>query len=112
MKSFYLLLFSFILVRASFGNYHTPGTGVRWNLDNLVTNSGGDVTFSSGTYNVNDTVFISAKDTLFITSNAMVKFAVNTYLDVKGTLIINPPTQVTFTARMEGLNIRRYFRLD
>lgn len=98
MKSFYLLLFSFILVSASFANYYTPGTGVRWNLDNLVTNSGGDVTFSSGTYNVNDTVFISAKDTLFITSNATVKFAVNTYLDVNGTLIINPPTRVTFTA--------------
>ncbi len=51
MNSFYLLLFSFILATASFGNYYTPGTGVRWNLDNLVTNSGGDVTFSLGTYN-------------------------------------------------------------
>ncbi|MEJ7827006.1 MAG: hypothetical protein WKF91_02385 [Segetibacter sp.] len=98
MKSFYLLLSSFIFVSASFGNYFTPGTGVRWTLDNLVTNSGGDVTLTSGTYNVNDTVFISAKDTLFITSNAIVKFAVNTYLDVNGTLIINPPTGVTFTA--------------
>lgn len=98
MKSFYLLLFSFIYVSASFANYYTPGTGVKWNLDNLVNNSGGDVTVSSGTYNVNDTVFISAKDTLLITSNATVKFAVNTYLDVKGTLIVNPPTHVTFTA--------------
>ncbi len=98
MRSFYLLLFSLISASASFANYYTPGTGVRWNLDNLVSNSGGDVTFSSGTYNVNDTVFISAKDTLLITSNTMVKFAVNTYLDVNGTLIVNPPTRVTFTA--------------
>ncbi len=98
MKSIYLLLFSFISVSASFANYYTPGTGVKWNLDNLVTNSGGDVTSSSGTYNVNDTVFISTKDTLIITNNATVKFAINTYLDVNGTLIINPPTRVTFTA--------------
>jgi len=95
-----LLLFSLLCLSICyvFANYATPGTGVKWNLDDLVANSGGKVTFVSGSYQVNDTVFISQLDTLFISSNATVKFAPATYLDVNGTLIINPPTNVTFTA--------------
>ena len=84
---------------ASAGNYITPGTGIRWNLDDLVTYSGGSVTFSAGQYNVIDTVKISATDTLMITSDATVKFAKNTFLAARGTLIINPPTGVLFTAQ-------------
>lgn len=101
MKSFYLLLFIFItVISAAFANnYSTPGTGVNWNLDDMITNSGGDVTFSEGKYHVNDTVFISLNDTLYITSDATVDFAINSYLDINGTLIINPPTGVTFTAQ-------------
>jgi hypothetical protein len=91
-----LSLFSFSSVKAN--NYFTPGTGVNWTLDDLVTNSGGDVTFSSGSYMVNDTIFISKFDTLVIATDATVKFALNTYMDVNGTLIVNPPNNVTFTA--------------
>lgn len=100
MKSFYLFFLSFIFLSAAFANnYTTPGTGVRWNMDDLVTNSGGDVTFSAGAYHVNDTIFICLTDTLYITSDAIVDFAANTYLDVNGTLIINPPAGVRFTAQ-------------
>lgn len=100
MKSFYLFFLSFIYISAAFANnYSTPGTGVRWNMDDLVTNSGGDVTFSAGAYHVNDTIFIRLNDTLYITSDATVEYAVNTYLDVNGTLIINPPRGVRFTAQ-------------
>lgn len=100
MKSFYLFFFSLISIPAAFANnFSTPGTGVKWNMDDLVTNSGGDVTFSAGVYHVNDTVFIRLNDTLYITSDAIVDFAVNTYLDVNGTLIIDPPAGVTFTAQ-------------
>lgn len=100
MKPAFILFLLLSLSALSFANnYATPGTGVRWNLDNLVANAGGDVTFDAGAYNVNDTVFISLNDTLYITSDALVKFAVNSYLDVNGTLIVNPPTGVTFTAQ-------------
>lgn len=100
MKSFYLFFLSFIfLSTASANNYSTPGTGVRWNMDDLVTNSGGDVTFSGGVYHVNDTIFIRLTDTLYITSDATVDFVRNSYLNVNGTLIINPPTEVKFTAQ-------------
>lgn len=100
MKSFCLLLFSFTCTAAAFANnYSTPGTGVRWNMNDLVANSGGDVTFSGGIYHVNDTIFIRLNDTLYITSDATVDFIVNSYLDVNGTLIINPPAGVRFTAQ-------------
>jgi hypothetical protein len=95
----YLLLFLLLTASSTFSNYFTPGTGIKWNLDDLVTNSGGRVTFSSGVYNVNDTVSVRATDTIYITTNATVKFAANTYFDVTGSLIINPPTGVTFTAQ-------------
>lgn len=100
MKPAFTLFLLFFIPAISFANnYATPGTGVRWNLDNMVANSGGDVTFDAGAYYINDTVFVSLNDTLYITSDAVVKFAVNSYLDVNGTLIVDPPTGVTFTAQ-------------
>ena len=96
------VIFFFVCSVIFANNYHTPGTGVNWNLNDLVANSGGDVTFSDGSYNVNDTVFISLNDALSIKADAVVKFAVNTYLDVNGTLVINPPTGVTFTAQNQA----------
>ncbi|HEV7783279.1 MAG TPA: hypothetical protein VGO58_18515 [Chitinophagaceae bacterium] len=96
---FLISLFVLVSSYAFANNYFTPGTGVRWTLDNLVANSGGDVTFSAGVYNVNDTVFISQNDTLSISVDATVKFAANTYFDVNGVLLINPPNNVTFTAQ-------------
>ena len=95
-----LFLFTFLLSAAVFAdNYTTPGTGVKWTLNDLVANSGGDVTYSGGIYYVNDTVKISYPDTLCIYSDATVKFAANTYLAVRGTLLVNPPTSVRFTAQ-------------
>ncbi|MEJ7738223.1 MAG: hypothetical protein WKF97_12415 [Chitinophagaceae bacterium] len=92
--------FFFVLISSSYANnYNTPGTGVKWNLDDLVINSAGDVTFSAGIFHINDTIFIRQNDTLYITADAIVDFAVNTYLDVNGTLIVDPPTAVTFTAQ-------------
>jgi len=101
MKKFYAVaFFVFSMGLTSLANnYFTPGTGVKWTLTQLVANSGGDVTFSGGQYFVNDTVFISLNDTLQITSDAVVKFIVGSYLDVNGVLLINPPTGVTFTAQ-------------
>jgi len=102
MKLLYTLLAFLLIESASANNFTTPGTGVKWTLDNLVANSGGDVTFEEGDYIVNDTIFINLNDTLSITTNARVKFAPNTYLDVNGTFIVNPPTSVVFTEKVTG----------
>ncbi|CAN5562413.1 hypothetical protein BH10BAC5_BH10BAC5_19650 [soil metagenome] len=94
-KIFLIFLFT---CSACYAGYYTPGTGVRWNMNDLVVNSGGVVTFSSGSYIINDTVKIRTGDTLYITSDLTVKFALNTSLAVSGTLLLNPPTGVLFTA--------------
>lgn len=80
--------------------YLTPGTGVKYTLDDLVTNSGGSVTFTGGIYYVIDTVYINKNDTLTIYADATVRYGQNTFLGTKkdGVLLINPPNNVTFTA--------------
>lgn len=100
MKNFLLIfVLSLLLIPVAFAGYNTPGTGVKWTLDDLVTNSNGSVTFVSGEYNLNDTVKVSATDTLTILSDATMKFAFGGLLVVRGTLIVNPPSAVLFTAQ-------------
>jgi hypothetical protein len=99
IKYFYIILLSFFLTTNAFSNFNTPGTGVNWSLDDLVVNSGGLVTFSNGEYFINDTIRVSLNDTLHIYDDAVVKFAVSTYLSIRGTLLIDPPQNVTFTAQ-------------
>jgi hypothetical protein len=103
IKIFYSFLLTLLLTTCALANYETPGTGVHFTLDDLVTFSGGAVTFSDGTYFVNDTVKISTNDMLYIYNNAVVKFAPSTFLSVFGTLLVNPPDSVLFTAADLGL---------
>jgi hypothetical protein len=99
MKFLSCIITGFLLLSSSaYANYTTPGTGGKYSLDDLVTNSGGDVIYSDAYY-VNDTIIISTTDTLLINSDAVVKFAGGTFFDVNGTIIVNPPTGVLFTAQ-------------
>lgn len=82
----------------SFANYSTPGTGKRWDLDSLVANSSGNVTFSANTYFVNDSINISISDTIFVTKNSTIKFAQGVFIDIFGVLRISPPDSVKITA--------------
>ncbi|MBS1492017.1 MAG: T9SS type A sorting domain-containing protein [Bacteroidetes bacterium] len=66
-------------------------------MDDLVTNSGGVVTFGSGYYTVNDTIKVKAGDTLYINTDITVKFAAGRSLACAGTLYFNPPTGILFT---------------
>lgn len=90
-----LVLFAASVVNA---NYTTPGTGVSWNLDNLVSNSGGVVTFSSGQYYINDSLTISVSDTIKILNNATIRLAFNIVFNTLGTLRIDPPDSVKITS--------------
>lgn len=83
----------------SYSNYSTPGTGITWDLDSLVTYSGGDVTFSSGEYFFNDTITISSSDTIYVLSNAIMKFGTGVFIDINGVLIVNPPDSAIITAQ-------------
>ncbi|MES2776916.1 MAG: right-handed parallel beta-helix repeat-containing protein [Bacteroidota bacterium] len=97
MKKIYLTILCVVTTVLSFARYTTPGTGVKWTLDDLVANSAGKFTYGDF-YQANDTIFINLLDTLTVTNDATVKFAASTYFDVNGVIIVNPPTGVTFTA--------------
>lgn len=97
MKSIIILFFT-LHGLSSFSNYSTPGTGLNWNMDSLVNYSGGVVTYSSGEYFVNDTLVISASDTLKVLTNSTIKLAYNVVFSTLGTLVINPPDSVKFTS--------------
>lgn len=99
MKKIIIILCVLLLSSLSFSDYNTPGTGKSWNLDSLVVYSSGAVTFSSGAYYLNDdTLTISRTDTLKILNNAKLYFPNLSMLYIKGTLIIDPPDSVKFTA--------------
>ena len=82
----------------SYSDYTTPGTSVSWNLNDLVANSSGTVTFSGGNYFINSNLSIAASDTIKILGNATVKLALNVVFLVNGALIVNPPDSVKFTS--------------
>lgn len=103
MIKFLLAICFTLLFINSYANYTTPGTGKRWNLDSLVTYSGGNVTFSANTYFVNDSINISASDTIFILKNAVIKLASGVTIDAFGVLKINPPDSVKITAQDTSL---------
>jgi len=60
MKKLFIL---FCLLSAQIlAQYITPNTGINWNLDDLVTNSGGTVTGTFPNYAINNKVTVSAAD--------------------------------------------------
>ena len=84
-----------LLVQAQF---ITPGTGVVWNLDSLVNNSAGVVTWNDNHYEITNTVTIAAADALNILEDVTVVFHDLAGIESEGTIIIDAPVKATFTA--------------
>jgi len=100
MKTLTLIFLFFTAI--SYGNYSTPGTGITWNLDSLVANSAGNVTNSGGIYFVNDTITISANDTIKILNAAELRLGTSVFIDIFGVMIanpVNPADSVKITAQ-------------
>ena len=93
-----IILFLLSITCASYGQYVTPNTGVKWNLDSLVANSSGAITFPGSHYQINQALTVSQADTVFINTNATVKVASGLQLQITGTLRITPPDSVKITA--------------
>lgn len=101
---FYLLLMSLLAVQlTATSNYSTPGAGKIWNLDSLVLYSGGVVTFSQGVYNVNDTLTVSASDTIRVLTDFTARMASQVFIDILGVMIVDPPNSGTITAQDTSL---------
>ena len=76
MKKLFLL---FVIVASQiFAQYVTPDTGVNWNLDDLVTNSGGVVAGTFPNYTITNKITISASDRVYINPGTTVLFSGST----------------------------------
>ncbi|TVQ89669.1 MAG: T9SS C-terminal target domain-containing protein [Bacteroidetes bacterium] len=89
----------FIFTNAN-AQYTTPGNNLSLTFDDLVTLSGGVVTTSDGDYFVNNTLIISATDTLKIMQPETIRVAANIRIEVSGKFLSDPADgQVVFTAQ-------------
>ncbi|NOX47066.1 MAG: T9SS type A sorting domain-containing protein [Chlorobi bacterium] len=104
MKNLGLLIVLVFFLSPAFSQYETPGTGVNWDLTDLVGNSSGAVTLQDGIYFFNEDILISALDTFHISTDETVKIGQGRLITVSGVLIANPPEGITFTAIDTTLN--------
>ncbi len=92
MKRIVILFAALALVYPALGQYVTPGTGVNWTMDDLVSNSGGVVTVdASNTYTIHEDLTVSADDLVAITAGTQINVADGVLITVVGTLNANPP---------------------
>jgi parallel beta-helix repeat protein len=98
MKNLGLLIVLVFYLSPLFSQYATPGTGVDWELTDLVNNSSGVVTFQDGIYFFNDDIVISTLDTLKVLTDETIKIESGKLVTVSGILITDPPEAITFTA--------------
>jgi len=85
--------------------YATPGTGVKWDFNDLVTYSSGAVTQAGNVFTVHQTITVSAGDTLAVSSDITVKLTPDKQLIINGsgaTFLIDAPNQAVFTVSESG----------
>lgn len=82
-----ILLFLWFTMMAS-GQYITPGTGVNWNLEQFVSNSGGIISFDGSVYDISGNITISANDIISINEPAYFRVSSSVLITVNGNLII------------------------
>ena len=85
MKKNWLIALIFVInVVTLHAQFTTPGTGVTWDLDDLVSHSEGAVSLSGGEYFINDDLIIATSDTIRIETNAIVRFLGGKLITVNG----------------------------
>ncbi len=83
MKYFFIL-FTMLSIQI-FAQYTTPNTGVNWNLDDLVTNSGGVVMGTFPNYTISNKITVAANDQVNIAAGSIITFtAVSGQFEVNG----------------------------
>ena len=70
----YFVILFLVLSFQTFAQYTTPNTGVNWNLNDLVTNSGGVVTGVFPNYSINNKITVAANDQVNITAGSIITF--------------------------------------
>lgn len=100
MKKLVFILFTLLMLNPTLAQYATPGSSLTLTPADLVVMSGGVVTEIGGTYFINNTLTISATDTLKITNPTVIRVASSIRIEVSGTIISDPlQGRVVFTAQ-------------
>ncbi|MEZ5196529.1 MAG: hypothetical protein R2764_09045 [Bacteroidales bacterium] len=89
MKNLIFVFFFTLVYQFAIGQYITPGTGIVWDLENLVENSSGVVSNSGGVYFIHNDLIISETDTIRIITNETIKIEAGKLITVLGVLQVN-----------------------
>ena len=100
MRKFYFIALLIILLGFTVkAQYITPGNNQTYTLADLVDLSGGTVSFENGSYIINNSLTISASDTLKISEATVLKIATGLRPEFFGSFISNPENgEVIITA--------------
>lgn len=108
MKTTLILFVMFLAGFNVLGQYSTPGTGVTWDLEDLIGESNGAVTYNEDTYFIHENLEVLSPDTILLEDNAIVKFYEDILITVQGVWIANPPDSILFTATDTNLHYKSF----
>ena len=106
MKNLSFVFILSLISQFTFSQYTTPGTGVIWDLIDLVDNSGGVMSIDEGIFYINDDLTISETDTIRIISDEIVKIESDKLITVLGVFQAQPPQELHITS----IDITQNFR--
>jgi hypothetical protein len=98
MKNIRIIILSVFITQSAFAQYYTPGTGIHWNLDDVVINSGGIMTFENNKYYLWDGLILSLNDTISIMTDEELRIAAGIEVKIYGSLICDPPNSLIIAA--------------
>jgi len=98
MKNISFVFILSIITQIAICQYVTPGTGVIWDLDDLVNSSEGVITIDDGIYYLNDNLTISETDTIRIITDEVIKVEFEKLITVNGVFQAMPPEELFITA--------------
>lgn len=105
-----VVLFAALFSTKVQAQYVTPGNNLSLSLDQLVSLSGGVVSFSNNTYFVNSALTIAATDTLRINQPAVVRVASGIRIEVSGTIISDPVSGMVYFTAIDTTTASTNFR--
>jgi len=106
MKVFRISMLILLLAKFACGQYITPGNGVHWNLNDILNNSGGVLTFENDSYFLWSGLTISANDTLNIITDEEIRIQQGVEIKINGILICEPPLKLIIAAMDTTLNFK------
>lgn len=98
MQKIRIILFLIFGSITAYSQYITPGIGVNWDLEELMNNSSGAITFNGSNYVFHEDITIAITDTLQILSTEIITIESGKLITVAGVLFTDPPQSITFTA--------------